>query len=272
MSLDAEFRELVVRRCAEAGLERAEFSRLCRAANWYTPVAQYELQRDDWLERLRAAVARLEQIELERAQKRRAEQIATMFRGGPGAMARLEREALMKLVPPKVRKIADEYEREEGGMLVIGDTGVGKTVFVVAVFTRLLDEYTAEAADRARERGDPHFHGIVPAHFLGWVRAVDLASARAQHALGAGEPPLVTHAKETLLLAIDDLGWESTRDSTVAEVIAERYDRGRPTIVTAGQTFAALAERYSEAVLRRVLESGGITGRVVDLFPKKAGG
>jgi DNA replication protein DnaC len=82
----------------------------------------------------------------------------------------------------------------------------------------------------------------------------------------------VSRAVTARFLVLDDLGWESRRsnaDDVVCEVIAARYDAGRITYATTGLRIGQLEERYSSAVVRRLLESGGLKGKVIDCWPKE---
>jgi adenylate kinase family enzyme len=146
-------------------------------------------------------------------------------------------------------------------LLFLGPTGVGKTTACGYLINRLVNETLTRNDDRT----------VVPHIDFDWVRATDLAGARRHHALGKGEAPLVERCADAGLLILDDLGWETTGDTAIAEVLNRRYECGECfTLVTSGYPRDALLERYGEAVLRRLLEVGGKRGRVVDLFPREA--
>ena len=84
---------------------------------------------------------------------------------------------------------------------------------------------------------------------------------------------MVAEAKRTHVLFLDDVGWESRRagaDDVISEVIASRYDSGYPTYVTSGLTLAGFTERYGDAIVRRIVECGGMSGKVVDLWPRES--
>jgi DNA replication protein DnaC len=175
-------------------------------------------------------------------------------------------DELAKLVTPELKAEALLYDPfKNGGRLVCGPTGVGKSVAGVAALRRA--------------------HGLRPANMnelwdkdnlgrsLLWVRAFDLPNARLLlKGLGEGEAPLVAAAITADFLVLDDLGWESRRagaDDVVTEVIAARYDAGRITYATTGLTLAKFTERYGSAIARRLTETAGIRGEVVDLWPSR---
>jgi hypothetical protein len=111
----------------------------------------------------------------------------------------------------------------------------------------------------------------LPRPLFRWVRAYDLPNARLEHSFGEGEADLVRAASTAELLFLDDLGWESRRagaDDVVMEVLGARYDAGRITVATTGMPTKQLVDRYGEAVVRRIVESGGMPGKVLDLWPK----
>jgi len=189
-----------------------------------------------------------------------------VFRDGPRALAVLCNGALLACIKrPELRDWADTYATEDGGKLIIGPTSIGKTSAVVWAVKRVVKQSRSELRQRAAAAG--HRGPIGIGARVCWARAVELANARLQHGLGAGEAPLVLKAEDADLLVIDDLGGE-TRSDALEAVLACRYDRGLPTIVTSGKTSQELEERYGQALLRRVIESRGEWGTPLNLFPK----
>lgn len=133
------------------------------------------------------------------------------------------------------------------GLLLLGDTGTGKTSLVVA----MLDAWVRAAP---RERKGAMFVES------GW-----LSRARARYRLGADEAPLVASCMAAPLLVLDDLGSErEDRDGCIADVLWSRTNQDRPLWVTSGlasgdqapQAFMdALARRYDGGFARRILET-----------------
>ncbi|HVU05225.1 MAG TPA: hypothetical protein VHE30_25930 [Polyangiaceae bacterium] len=184
-------------------------------------------------------------------------------------MAELGEERLLALTAPPVRKLVVGYEIRQGGALFLGPTGAGKSTGCAALGHRILQQ----ARDRSISEQAPkrHYAGYNAGSLIWWARANDLANARARHELGS-EAPAIIAAKHPKLLILDDLGWDLGRDGTISEVIAERYDAGKVTIATSGFRFEQLVERYGEATIRKILESGGVKGKIVSLFPSAAKG
>lgn len=204
-------------------------------------------------------------------EKRLTERMRARLGTGPAALAGISVVELAAFISePRLRSLALEYEPgKHGGRLVCGPTGIGKSVAGVAALRRAqgLSERRARPAPesfyvderQARERS------------TAWVRAFDLPNARLSNSFGNGEASLVTVAIEADFLVLDDLGWESKRagaDDVVAEIIAARYDAGRITYATTGLSLDQFGERYGSAVTRRLVESGGVTGKVVNVWPK----
>ncbi|HEX4336923.1 MAG TPA: hypothetical protein VH062_13480 [Polyangiaceae bacterium] len=248
-------------------------ARRCRLVGWTPSVVAHESEREGWLERLNDLVAQ-EETRL-RNGRTTAIKAATdeAFKSGPHSMVELDADKLLKLVPAPLQKAARELNTSRGGVLALGPTGVGKSAAMVFIGRRLITEAYDRLLGESLQRGE-RFWGMNVRGIFGWARAVDLATARRRHSLGS-EAPELEAAKAPATLVLDDLGWEVRGDTAVAEVIAERYDRGLQTLVTSGLPWSSrqkdvpcLVERYGEALLRRVLESGGVKGRVVDLFPK----
>lgn len=196
------------------------------------------------------AAARLRRLP-ERAEAHVSKEIRRVLPTAPfGAVAD---PALLELVPPACRAIARDWVPRSGGLLLLGPTGIGKSATATYIARRL-----ARARIVDRKGGGAR-----------WASAIDLANATARSPLGV-VPEVIGQAKAAAVLVLDDLGWQE-RDGAVAEVIAARYDGERQTIVTSGQPWPALVERYSEAMLRRLLESGGVRGRIVSLFVGSGG-
>jgi DNA replication protein DnaC len=124
-----------------------------------------------------------------------------------------------------------------GDMVLHGDTAVGKTSLAVA----MLDRYVLQApAERTGAR-------LFEAYWL--------AGARARHALGQGEAPIVEAAMRASLLVLDDVGSEiDDRRNVIADVIFRRHNEDLPTWITTGFTPEQLMGRYGSQVLRRIVE------------------
>jgi len=160
------------------------------------------------------------------------------------------------------QRISDHRLRERArawrvggkGVLFLGPTGVGKSHAAALVFRRVL--------------GDGWRSGGAAWEFalgLRWFSAAALSQARREHPLGHGDAPEITRAGAATLLVIDDAGWD--RDpSAVSDVLAERYERARPTLITSGLKSDELIKHYEAAVVRRFVESGGGSAAVVDCF------
>lgn len=153
-------------------------------------------------------------------------------------------------------KAASAWRPGAGNLLLLGPTGVGKSTVAAVLFRRLLGAGIREGGAAFRL-----------AESLHWYSAESLSLARRLHPLGQGEPPDVMSAMHGQFLVLDDLGWD--RDvQAVSDVLAVRYERGLPTVITSGKTPGELTAQYGAAVVRRVREAGGPNrDTIVDLFP-----
>lgn len=191
-----------------------------------------------------------------------------ILKTGPVALAGLNQTSLVKLIPETILgATSGRYDPfSEGGRLVLGPTGTGKSVTGVCVLRRLLGVRASDYAPRS-ERIDCYArreHRV-----MAYVRAFDLPNARLALKLGTGEADLVDRAARADFLVLDDIGWESKRagaDDVVLEVIAARYDAGKPTYATTGLRLEQFEQRYGSAVVRRLTEAGGLPGAVIDLW------
>lgn len=118
--------------------------------------------------------------------------------------------------------------------VLLGPTGVGKTGAA---------HWIAEMATLTRFR------------HMSIRNARELGSAERRHPLGDGYPAVLRDARESELLALDDLGTEEDRDTGVMQELFEaRYARNAATFITTGLTKKGLMDRYGAATVRRMLE------------------
>lgn len=165
-------------------------------------------------------------------------------------------------VEPRVA-VANAVARGRGAcgaamVTLMGATGAGKTSLAAAMFADILER--AVAGDAAAE---------ALAATAMWTTATALAKARREHGLGLGDAPLVERAISASLLVIDDAGMEPTFDA-VTQVICDRYDAERPTIVTTGYGRAKLTEKYGDGVFRRLTDRRTATVIVCDRAAKES--
>lgn len=256
-------------------LSEAERRRQHRVVGWDSKKFASEIKIEGWRDRWNR------ELEEKIAAKARETELAHtghFLEHGPALFASWSDEKLLALVKnPKLNALAASYEPTSGGLLLLGPTGIGKTVALIAIVKRHI--YAREHAYLSKPATDDEHldRGVWSAGRSYthpremWVRAFDLPNARLQHGLGEGEAELVDSAKNTRLLVLDDMGWESRRagaDDVVSEIIGSRYDAGRVTLVTSGQRLEAFTERYGDAVVRRIVECNGKAGRVIDAWPK----
>lgn len=252
-------KNIVEQGCEAVGLgeDMRLFARRARFAGWPPEKLEAELAVPGVKERFAGAVEAGVAADLRRRTDR---YMRDALLDGPRALALLDVPALTKLVAPQLRQEATDYDPfKMGGRLVCGPTGVGKSVAGIAAMRRLCPLRPANLNDLwdKPETGPTSM----------WVRAFGLSNARLETKLGDGEPAMVTSAIITDFLVLDDLGWESKRagaDDVVAEVVAARYDAGRITYATTGLPYQQFVDRYGSAVARRLVEAGGLKGKIID--------
>lgn len=259
--------------CDLLGLDEREMARRVRLSGWEVDRFKARNRTEGWRERFDADVAAGEVAE---AKRREVNAFGEVMQTGPEALVRFDVDRLLSMIPdPTLRALAENYDPEEhGGRLVLGPTGIGKSVAAAAFVRRLI---AAEMRERVRgpDVDDNGRHWVFdgpPSRV--WVRALDLPNARLQIGLGKGEAMLVQKAQQASFAVLDDMGWESRRagaDDVVCEVLAARYDRGLPTYVTSGLTLDAFVARYGDAVVRRICETAGLAGKVLELWPEAQG-
>jgi len=89
-----------------------------------------------------------------------------------------------------------------------------------------------------------------------YCSARPLAFARSRGKLGEGEPALIINAIEAASLALDDVGLDPAQQfgSAVVDVLWERFDHMRFTVVCLSIPIEQVAEIYGGGVSRRLLD------------------
>src|SRR5579883_893076 len=138
------------------------------------------------------------------------------------------------------RALAEGVDR----VLLLGPAGAGKTSIAAAALAAATYDRTADGL---------------------FIAAHDLAPARANAPLGR-EPELVATARTVGVLVLDELHGEAhVPTSPVAEVVHARHAAMLTTIVTTGQPLEALAQRYGDGLVRRLVEDA----EVIDLQTRR---
>ena len=158
--------------------------------------------------------------------------------------ARFSNEAWRRKAHPKLLNVVAAYEAR-GPLLVLGDTGVGKTSAIVARQWNEYERLLREVKAGARRVID-----------FAYCTGFELSGCRCRSRIG-NEAPLVEQMQRAALAIVDELGFEPLApDGEVMTVLDHRYRRSVPTIVMSGLTREAFASRYGGAALRRLTEGG----------------
>jgi DNA replication protein DnaC len=196
-------------------------------------------------------------------------------------LATIERSYLKQLPQWPVQRTAQErlrvlhttarraIERWDGtnNLLLLGPTGCGKTTGAVHVVLAILSKWIDADCPTDQPSPLPHPRKVTGEHALlyeivaadrFWTQATEIERARRQHALGSGEAPFLRGTQAVDLLVVDDLGQEETRgDTALMDVVNERYNNSKPTIITSGLRPEELTARYGSAFVGRLNQRGG---------------
>lgn len=160
--------------------------------------------------------------------------------------ARFENESFRKRSSRKITSAVERWSPSEGGLIVSGPTGRGKTGAIVAWLYRMRDGAIAKA--RAGEKAS-----IVPFAF---VSGPELSGSRRRWKIGQ-EAPIVRHAIKHGVLFLDEVGFEPLSEELFF-TIDHRYRLGAPTVITTGLRPKEFRDRYGDALYRRVAEGGAV--------------
>lgn len=178
------------------------------------------------------------------------------------------RDLREKIRSKRLRDFAEKHDPSvDGGALIMGPTGIGKSIACLCVMLRCMRKSVLDAFERSL---------LVPftceavnvSHELWYsVDAQDLGLAQQHSKLGDPEPECISKARSADRLILDDLGWErGFHVESLIRVAAPRYRLGLASLVTSGEPHQALRERYTDAVLRRFFNVDGQDGVVIDLW------
>lgn len=122
-------------------------------------------------------------------------------------------------------------------VILFGDSGAGKTSLACALLRAITKE-----RDRVGR----------------YVSSFAIAKARREQRWGAGEAEIVFLASTSPVVLLDELCAESGKDTSVDEVIRERYDHALQTIYTCGFDPSEIGKKYGGGVARRVFEEATV--------------
>lgn len=117
-------------------------------------------------------------------------------------------------------------------LVLLGPTGAGKSVLATHLAV----------------------HAVIEGKGMCWASAIEIGASRRDAGLGR-TPEILDDAKRAGVLLLDDLGQEDNIGRQVVnELMHERYDDSKPTVITTGFDSEWVAERYGAQLARRVFE------------------
>lgn len=150
----------------------------------------------------------------------------------------------------KLLAVRDRYEPQHKNLLVIGPSGLGKTLVMIMAALRL--------ANVARETTNAE-HPICSSF---WTSGLNLARALREQRLGS-ECAELEQARACRLLWLDEVGQELSDPRWLLDLLDSRYGTGRVTVTSSGLRRADLEARYGTGAMRRFTAPDGA---VFDLF------
>jgi hypothetical protein len=146
--------------------------------------------------------------------------------------------------------------------LLLGPTGCGKTLaaaMAASVAYQWIIQSRGSQFQLVVAKTKPAGGELRNVKAVRWVRADKLSRMLSSSDMKSEFDSMITAP----LLVIDEMGYDRFPE-TILEVIGTRSELRRPIIATSGKKYSELAEKYSDATMRRL--SGGKTGILVDCF------
>lgn len=179
---------------------------------------------------------------------------AQSFEVDPGLRQAIRRYRQGVMVP-KLKEWARTWQWEGGGTALLGETGAGKTSAMVLLARRLLNRARQEDTAEARRLAES----------IRFVTSYQIANASQRQTADNG---LLERCRLARLLFLDDLGWEQPFGSKLPEIIHDRYQSGYVTVITSGMTLEQLNDHYGAALIRRIVDGGGL---ILEAFGNPSG-
>jgi DNA replication protein DnaC len=163
-------------------------------------------------------------------------------------------EARESVRSKKLLAVCDRYEVKNENLLLLGPSGVGKTLTMLITLHRLTNEVVASGTDD---------HPLCHAY---WTSGLAVARALREQRLGSACDE-IDRARRCQLLFLDEVGQEMADPRWLLELLDPRYGSGGVTIVSSGLRRPELEARYGIGALRRFTAPFGWT---LDLFGETA--
>jgi DNA replication protein DnaC len=205
----------------------------------------WDAEHPELLVEHQAITERLEVLYRQRQDALEAEQEAARIERGleDAGVGTLNRLALAALKPNLAAQAAEEFSASGAVFLVLlGAVGVGKSVAASLAVLRAIEAQRSALFFRA-----------VEGCRLGLFSEEDQATVRRMRAVQ--------------LLAIDDLGLESTHDTwrlLLDDVIDWRYQAQKKTVLTSNLDLPAIRKKYGERVVDRIRHDGRVVSCGID--------
>lgn len=254
-------REAFATLARSAGTTAPELEHLFRKARVHLPARLEDISRvnpDGLIARLERKPA--ENLERETQEADRISRRTTHIRQ-LGLSTATANEMFSWIGNETLKKFAREFDPcSDGGALILGQTGIGKSVACFLVMNRTI----------TKQRLEVYETGCGTVKSWASFDALDVGLAQQKISFGQEDTQEFVAAKEAEILILDDLGWERRHHvDTLIELAAHRYKQGRPTLVTSGKTLAELSDTYGDALLRRFVNVDGKAGAILDIWSEK---
>jgi DNA replication protein DnaC len=136
------------------------------------------------------------------------------------------------------------------GAVLRGTSAVGKTTLAAAMLIAHAERIATASDDGVHEPGEgPTWQNATECSY---VRATAIDHARIQTPAGRGEAPIILDAMYAPVLLLDDLGQDQPRTRVLVEILMDRLDNDRTTLVTTSRSDAEVRQLYGEGVQRRL--------------------
>jgi len=190
-------------------------------------------------------------------EEERAQRLRPVLDGLPPGARAASRKGLEARISPRMLEAVLGWRWGAGNLVLMGETGSGKTSAAAHLVRRLCAEGVA--------RGGVQFELC---QMIRWQGCRELSEVVRETRLGTGVPEAITASQNARLLILNDLGGHDDR-KTLERILDERYERGWPTVTTTGMRAKgrlSIEEQLGDALARRLFECHGDKGVFVEVW------
>jgi hypothetical protein len=178
-----------------------------------------------------------------------------IWRQIPKFCRKAQAELLARIKDRRILDAVNSWDWESPNLIISAPLDFAKTSAVALILLRLMS--------KGREREYRKWRRIR------WYGMSQLMNAAKEWPLGSGACPDIRAASNCELLVLDDVGNDTSWQSTAFDFLQSRYERGLSNIITTGLRLQELRAGYGDHLVKRMAKRDGKLGTIVNCWDDK---